>query len=48
VTVRFEADDDPTARQVGWAVLARLDELADISGRRVTRRFGARWLPLRA
>src|SRR5699024_5907015 len=47
VTVRFEVVDDQTARRVGWAVLARLDELADISGRQVTRRFGARWLPLR-
>ena len=40
ITVRFQADDDQTARRVGWAVLARLDELADISGRSVTRRFG--------
>jgi len=48
VTVRYEADDDATARQAGWAVLARLDELADISGRRVTRHWGARWLPLRS
>jgi hypothetical protein len=48
VTVRFEAVDDQTARRVGWAVLARLDELADISGRSVTRRFGSRWYPVRA
>ncbi|RHA37692.1 hypothetical protein D1825_16730 [Cellulomonas rhizosphaerae] len=48
VTIRFDAPDDPTARQVGWAVLARLDELADISGRSVTRRFGARWYALRS
>ncbi|MDM7830394.1 hypothetical protein [Cellulomonas edaphi] len=48
VTLRFDAPDDQTARQVGWGVLARLDELADISGRQVTRRWGARWLPLRA
>ena len=48
VTVRFQADDDQTARRVGWAVLARLDELADISGRSVTRRFGSRWYPVRA
>ena len=47
VTIRFDAPDDLTARQVGWAVLARLDELADISGRSVTRRFGARWYTLR-
>ncbi|NKY39376.1 hypothetical protein [Cellulomonas septica] len=43
VTVRYEADDDQAARQIGWAVLARLDELAEISGRSLTRRFGARW-----
>lgn len=43
VTVRYEADDDQTGRRVGWAVLARLDELADISGRSVTRRYGSRW-----
>jgi hypothetical protein len=48
VTVRYEAVDDQTARSIGWAVLARLDELADISGRSVTRRFGARWYPVRA
>ena len=47
VTVRFQAADDATARRAGWAVLARLDELADIHGRAVTRRFGNRWYPLR-
>lgn len=46
VTVRYEADDDQSARRIGWAVLARLDELADISGRSVTRRYGARWYPV--
>ena len=43
VTVRYAADDDQTARRIGWAVLARLDELAEISGRSVTRRYGQRW-----
>ena len=47
VTVRFQADDDASARQAGWAVLHRLDELAEIDGRHLTRRFGARWYPLR-
>lgn len=47
VTVRYEARDDASARRAGWAVLARLDELAEISGRTVTRRFGSRWYPLR-
>jgi hypothetical protein len=48
VTIRFEAADDASARRAGWAVLARLDELAEISGRSVTRRFGNRWYPVRA
>lgn len=48
VTVRYEADDDQTARRIGWAVLARLDELAEVSGRSVTRRFGSRWYPVGA
>lgn len=47
VTVRFQADDDQRARTIGWAVLARLDELAEIGGGRVTRRLGGRWVPLR-
>ncbi|WP_029290867.1 hypothetical protein [Cellulomonas sp. HZM] len=47
VTVRYECADDLTARRVGWEVLARLDELADISGRSVTRRWGNRWHPVR-
>ena len=48
VTVRYEADGDQSARRIGWAVLARLDELAEISGRRVTRRYGSRWYPVEA
>lgn len=47
VTIRFQADDDATARRAGWAVLHRLDELAEIEGRSVTRRFGQRWYPVR-
>ena len=46
VTVRFRADDDQHARSAAWAVLHRLDELAEIEGRAVTRRWGARWHPL--
>ncbi|NNH06683.1 hypothetical protein [Cellulomonas fimi] len=46
VTVRFQADDDATARRAGWAVLHHLDERAEIDGRSVTRRFGARWYPV--
>ncbi len=47
ITVRYQAADDQSARTVGWAVLHRLDELAEIEGRAVTRRFGNRWYPLR-
>jgi len=47
VTVRFEADHDTAARRVGWAVLERLDELADISDGRLVRRYGNRWYPPR-
>lgn len=47
VTIRYQADDDATARRAGWAVLHHLDERAEIEGRTVTRRFGSRWYPLR-
>lgn len=47
VTVRYQADDDPSARRAGWAILHRLDELAEIDGRQLTRRFGNRWYPVR-
>ena len=47
VSVRFEAADDLAASGVGRAVVARVDELVVVETSRVTRRFGARWLPLR-
>lgn len=47
VTVRFEAPGDGEARRVGWAVLERLDELAEISDGRLVRRYGNRWYPPR-
>ncbi len=47
VTVRFEATGDGEARRVGWAVLTRLDELAETTDGRLTRRYGNRWLPPR-
>lgn len=47
VTVRFQADDDRSARRIGWAVLERLDELAEISDGHLTRRYGNRWYPPR-
>lgn len=45
VTVRFQADDDQAARRVGWAVIERLDELADTTDGHLTRRWGNRWYP---
>lgn len=47
VTVRFEAADDLVASGVGRAVVTRVDELVVVETSRVTRRFGARWHPLR-
>lgn len=46
VTIRYQADDDASARRAGWAVLHHLDERADLQGRQLTRRWGARWHPL--
>ena len=46
VIVRYRADDDVQARTAGWAVLHRLDELAEIEGRTLTRRWGNRWYAL--
>lgn len=47
LTVRYEAADDLTAAQVGQAVVRRTDELVVVEVSRVTRRWGARWYPLR-
>ncbi|MBT0993112.1 hypothetical protein KIN34_02235 [Cellulomonas sp. DKR-3] len=47
VTIRYQADDDASARRAGWAVLHHLDERAEIEGRTVTRRYGNRWYALR-
>ncbi|EYR62096.1 hypothetical protein N866_11955 [Actinotalea ferrariae CF5-4] len=47
LTVRYEAPDDLTAATVGRAVVARVDTLVDVETSRVTRRFGARWYPMR-
>lgn len=48
VTVRFEVPGDGQARRVAWAVLSRLDELAETTDGSLTRRYGNRWLPTRA
>ena len=47
LTVRFEAPDDVAAAAIGQAVIAVVDELVDVGGHRVTRRYGSRWFPMR-
>lgn len=47
ITVRFMADTDIDAAQVGQHVYHRIDQLAATSPPRVTRRWGSRWHPLR-
>ena len=47
LTVRYEAADDLTAAQVGHAVVARAEEFVVVETSRVTRRYGARWHPMR-
>ena len=47
LTVRYEAPDDLTAADVGRAVVARTEELVVVETSRVTRRYGARWHPMR-
>jgi hypothetical protein len=48
ITVRFLADDDAAASRIGHQVVLRVDDLADVSKPRLTRRYGGRWYPLRA
>ncbi|WP_435737346.1 hypothetical protein V5D56_01755 [Cellulosimicrobium sp. PMB13] len=45
ITVRFLADGDEAAHEVARAVEAGVRALAATSGRRLTRRWGARWYP---
>lgn len=45
ITVRFLADGDEAAHAVARAVEAGVRTLAAASGRRLTRRWGARWYP---
>lgn len=47
LTVRYEAPDDLAASGIGRAVVERVDEMVDVEVSRVTRRFGARWYPMR-
>lgn len=47
VVVRFEASDDLEASGVGRTVVRRIDELVVVESSRTTRRYGARWYPLR-
>ena len=47
ITVRFTVDDDATARRVADHVLASTGALAELSTPGLTRRYGARWHPVR-
>lgn len=47
ITVRFTGPDDDAARDVGRAVVRTVTALADATAPQVTRRWGARWYPLR-
>jgi len=42
-----EAPDGASSAAIGQAVVARVDELVDVEGSRVTRRYGSRWYPMR-
>lgn len=48
ITVRFTADDEACARRVADHVCATAGGLAEISAPGLTRRYGARWHPVRA
>lgn len=48
ITVRFLADDDRAASRIGHEVVMRVDELAELTKPRLTRRYGGRWYPLRS
>lgn len=47
VTVRFEAPDNVAALSVGRSVVVRVERLVEVEAHRVTRRYGARWYPVR-
>ncbi|SDC16333.1 hypothetical protein SAMN05216410_1304 [Sanguibacter gelidistatuariae] len=46
ITVRFTAEDTPTARTIADHVCATTGALASISDLALTRRYGGRWLPV--
>ena len=45
ITVRFMADDDPSAARVADHVCATTGALADLGAVTLTRRYGGRWYP---
>ncbi|PVU82176.1 hypothetical protein DDP54_03185 [Cellulomonas sp. WB94] len=47
ITVRFTADDDEGATHVGRHTNAVVETLADVLAPQLTRRWGARWYPVR-
>lgn len=46
ITVRFMADDDPTAGRIADHVCATTGALVSLGEVTVTRRYGGRWYPL--
>lgn len=46
ITVRFMADDDPSAGRVADHVCATTGALADLGEVTLTRRYGGRWYPV--
>ncbi|CAN5313601.1 hypothetical protein BH11ACT4_BH11ACT4_23830 [soil metagenome] len=43
IIVRFAADDEEIAAQVGSHVASRVQQFAEVTGCRITERVGARW-----
>ncbi len=46
VIVRFTGDDDGAAERIAEHALAGMGVVATVSGLRVTRRTGSRWVPI--
>lgn len=47
ITVRFMADDDVAALAIAQHVAVQTNKVAQVTGRKVTRRYGGRWYVVR-